>query len=82
MNCGEVQVIILLEFWHETIYSYVDHGKPFLVWKTLMAAEKPSKTAKNLKTAEKPLRLLENLQICGKTLRFCQEPQKNIFLRV
>ena len=38
------------------IYSYIVHGKPFLVWKTLMAAEKPLRPLENLKTAKKPFK--------------------------
>ena len=60
------------------IYSYIVHGKPFLVWKTLMAAKKPLRLIENLKAAEKPLKLLENLKVCRKTLRSSQEPQKNL----
>ena len=43
MNCGKLQVIILLQFWYEYI-AILFMENPFLSEKTLMAAEKPFKT--------------------------------------
>ena len=52
MNGGEVQVIILLQLWHEIIYLLIMEN--LLLSEKPKAAVRPFKTLENLKAPENP----------------------------
>ena len=59
MNSGEVQIIMLLQLWHETIYILMMEN--FFAWKPLRLLKTLLRLLENLKASEEPFRPLENL---------------------